>query len=120
MAKTLPVSVRLEAELNDKLAAIARALDRPKSWAIVQAVEEYVAIQQWQFAAIEEGLAAAERGDVVPHEEVTRWVDSWGRPDELPMPRSPARPAGPSAAPEKIHQKKADTSSTSSRSRKRA
>lgn len=87
MSKTAPVSVRLDSTLNDRVAAVAAALDRPKSWVIEQAVQDFVAVQEWQLAAIDEGIRAADAGRVVPHEEVVSWVQSWGRPDELPMPK---------------------------------
>jgi predicted transcriptional regulator len=86
MSKTAPVSVRLEAALNDQVTAIAATLDRPRSWVIEQAVRDFVAMQEWQLAAIDEGIKAADAGRVVAHEDVVAWVRSWGRPDELPMP----------------------------------
>ena len=87
MSKTAPVSVRLEESLNQEVAAIAAALDRPKSWVIEQAVKDFVATQQWQLAASGEGIKAADEGRVAAHEDVAAWVESWGRPDELPMPK---------------------------------
>jgi predicted transcriptional regulator len=87
MNKTAPVSVRLDAGLNERVTAVARALDRPKSWVIEQAVQDFVAMQEWQLAAIDEGLRAADAGRVVAHEDVVAWVQSWGSPDELPMPK---------------------------------
>jgi predicted transcriptional regulator len=87
MGKTAPVSVRLEAALNDQVAAIAAALDRPKSWVIEQAVRDFVAVQEWQLAAIDAGIRAADEGRTVAHEDVVAWVQSWGLPDELPMPK---------------------------------
>ena len=87
MSKTAPVSVRLEPALNDQVTAIATALDRPKSWVIEQAVRDFVAVQEWQLAAIDEGIRAADAGRVVAHEGVVAWVQSWGRPDELPTPK---------------------------------
>jgi predicted transcriptional regulator len=39
-------------------------------------------------AAIDEGIAAADAGDLVDHEDVVAWVRSWGRPDELPLQKS--------------------------------
>ena len=88
MSKTTPVSVRLQPALNDQLTAVAASLDRPKSWVIEQAVSDFVALQAWQLAAIDEGLKAADEGRVVPHEDVAAWVKSWGGPNELPMPKS--------------------------------
>ena len=86
MRKTAPVSVRLEPALNDQVTAIAAALDRPKSWVIEQAVRDFVALQEWQLAAIGAGIRAADAGRLVAHEDVVAWVGSWRRPDELPMP----------------------------------
>jgi predicted transcriptional regulator len=86
MSKTLPVTVRLPLELNQQVADIAQALDRPKSWVIEQAIKDFVAVQAWHLAAIDEGIRAANAGQVVAHDDVAAWVRSWGKPDELPMP----------------------------------
>ena len=86
MSKTLPVSVRLSPELNKQVTDIAHALDRPKSWVIEQAIKDFVAVQAWHLAAIEEGGRDADAGRVVSHDDVAAWVRSWGQPDELPMP----------------------------------
>jgi predicted transcriptional regulator len=74
MNKTAPVNVRLDAGLNERATAIARALDRPKSWVIEQAVQDFVAMHGWQLVAIDEGLRAADAGRVVAHEDVVAWV----------------------------------------------
>jgi predicted transcriptional regulator len=87
MSKGLPVSIRLEPELNEHVAAIAAALDRPKSWVIEQAIREFVDVQAWQLAAIDAGIASADAGRVVAHEDVAAWVRSWGGPDEMPAPK---------------------------------
>jgi len=79
-AKGQPVSVRLQPALNEQVIAIAHALDRPKSWLIEQAVKDFVAVQTWQMAAIDEGIQAADAGRVVAHEDVAAWVRSWGQP----------------------------------------
>ncbi|HME22089.1 MAG TPA: CopG family ribbon-helix-helix protein [Acetobacteraceae bacterium] len=87
MSKTVPVSVRLEAALNDQVAAIAAALDRPKSWVIEQSVQDFVTVQDWQLAAIDEGIEAADEARVARHDDVVALVRSWGGPNGLPMPR---------------------------------
>ena len=41
----------------------------------------------WQAARIKEALDEARSGAPgVPHEEVVRWMESWGTDDELPPP----------------------------------
>jgi predicted transcriptional regulator len=87
MSKISPISVRLDAGLNDRVTAIAAALDRSKSWVIEQAVADFVAVQEWQLAAIDVGITAADAGQVVAHDEVVAWVRSWGKADELPIPK---------------------------------
>ena len=37
--------------------------------------------------AIERGLADIEAGRFVPHEEVEKWLRSWGTDNELPPPK---------------------------------
>ena len=47
----------------------------------------------WQLAQIKEGLAEDEQGvPGVRHEEVVRWMRSWGTDHELPMPEPPTGP----------------------------
>jgi predicted transcriptional regulator len=87
MSKSLPVSVRLEPALSARVAAIAAAFDRRKSWVIEQAVRDFVAMQEWRLAAIDDGIGAADADHMVAHGDVVAWVESWGRPDELRPPR---------------------------------
>jgi predicted transcriptional regulator len=86
MAKAASVNLRLEPELDQKLSAVATRLDRSRSWVIQQALKEFIELQLWQMSAIEEGLRDVESGRVTAHEDVVAWVESWGQPDELPMP----------------------------------
>lgn len=39
-------------------------------------------------AADAEGLADADAGRLVPHEEVAAWLDTWGTPESKPAPAS--------------------------------
>jgi predicted transcriptional regulator len=50
--------------------------------------DKLLAVQEWQLAAIEEGIAAAERGDLIPHKDVQAWVESLGSAHELPLPQA--------------------------------
>jgi len=86
MSKAVPVSFRLQPEINEELGRVATSMDRPKSWVIERAVKDYLELQAWQLAAIDAGIADADAGNLVPHEDVVAWVKSWGTDDELPMP----------------------------------
>ena len=82
-------TIRLTPELDKQVGKIAEAMDRPKSWVIEQAVKDFVAVQEWHLAAIEEGLRDGDAGRVVPHDDVAAWMRTWGKPDELPAPECP-------------------------------
>jgi predicted transcriptional regulator len=86
VSKSLSASVLLPPELDEEVADIAAALDRPKSWVIEQAIRDFVAVQTWHLEAIDEGIRDADAGRVAAHDDVATWVRSWGKPDQLPMP----------------------------------
>ena len=40
-------------------------------------------------AAVDEGIADAKAGRILPYEKVRRWLLSWGSDKELPPPKCP-------------------------------
>jgi predicted transcriptional regulator len=86
MAETELVSVRVPIETAQRLKALAEAMQRSKSFLGAQAIEEFVAAHEWQLAAIREGVDAADAGQVVEHDRVTAWVESWGTDSEKEKP----------------------------------
>ncbi|TPM22546.1 CopG family ribbon-helix-helix protein [Mesorhizobium sp. B2-3-5] len=56
-------TVRLSDDTTNRLDQLAEKLDRSRSYMAAQAIEDFVARQEWQLAEIEAGLAEAERGD---------------------------------------------------------
>ncbi len=87
MAKSAMMTVRLTPEVSEKLEALARDTKRSKSYLASEAIESYVALNAWQVAHIKAALAEdGEGAPGVPHEEVMRWMKSWGTDRELPRP----------------------------------
>lgn len=86
MSDSTLISVRVSAKTAKKLAALAAATERSKSYLAAQAIEEYLEIQEWQIKAIKEGIASADAGELVDHSEVVDWVKSWDTEDEKAMP----------------------------------
>jgi predicted transcriptional regulator len=84
----MSMEIRLEDDLDKRLGSVASALDQPKAWAIEQAVRDFVETQEWQIAAIKEGMRDADAGRTIDHADVAAWVRSWGTDKELPRPTS--------------------------------
>lgn len=70
MSDTAVFTVRVPEALKERIDALAGALDRPRSWIVQTALEEFVATQAWQVEEIRAALAEAEAGDVASEEEV--------------------------------------------------
>ena len=86
MSATVPVTVRVPVEVNEKLEQLARVTRRSKSWLASEAIGGYVKSESDYLAAVEEGLADVQAGRTVPHEKVREWLLSWGTEHELPPP----------------------------------
>jgi predicted transcriptional regulator len=67
-------TVRLPEEVTKKLDALASKLDRSRSYVAAQAIEDFVAREQWQLADIEAGLREAERGEFATNAEVAATI----------------------------------------------
>ncbi len=71
------VTVRMAADKRAQLDALARAVDRDRSWLINEAVDAYLAVHRWQIAHIEAGLRDAEADDFASDEEVEAAWRRW-------------------------------------------
>ena len=54
-----------------------------------EAVAEFLAVQDWQVAAVNAGIQLLDRGEVVAHSAVREWIESWGADEELDPPKPP-------------------------------
>jgi RHH-type rel operon transcriptional repressor/antitoxin RelB len=77
MAGKNVLTVRVSAELQDRLDAIAEAVERPRSWIVNRALEAFVESESWQIAEIKRGLAEADAGDFANDAEVTAIFEKW-------------------------------------------
>lgn len=78
MADSKVLSVRISAETEARLDRVARMMKRTKSFVGAEAIEEYVAVQEWQLAGIEEAMTSLDGGKGIPHDEVRRWAARLG------------------------------------------
>ena len=72
---SMPVSLRVPADLIETLDKIAAVLERPRSWVMLRALRQYIADEGQEVLDVQEGIAEAERGEVVPIEEVLAEID---------------------------------------------
>jgi RHH-type rel operon transcriptional repressor/antitoxin RelB len=78
MMKTASVSARLTPDTAKKIALLAKALNRSKSYLAAEAIEAYVNDQQWQIEAIIEGIKEADEGKFATERQMKKTLAKWG------------------------------------------
>ncbi|MGB8885223.1 MAG: hypothetical protein WCC87_00785 [Candidatus Korobacteraceae bacterium] len=68
------VSFRTDSAKVQALDTLASLQDRDRSYLLNQAVDNYLELQQYHIALIEEGIRQANAGDLVDHSEVEKMV----------------------------------------------
>jgi predicted transcriptional regulator len=63
-------TVRLDDATLDALDQLAEKTERSRSWLVARAIEDFVALNAWQIGKIEEGIAAADRGEFASDDEL--------------------------------------------------
>ena len=71
-------TVRMEDNLLQRVDGIAESLNRPRSWIINQALERFVAYEEWYIQEVKSGLAELDKGEVATDREVVERFKKWG------------------------------------------
>ena len=69
---TTTLTVRIRPEVAERLGRLAEATQRTKSFLAAEAIEEYVALQEWQIQAIQQGIEEADRGEGMELDDVRK------------------------------------------------
>jgi predicted transcriptional regulator len=69
------MEVRLNYDLQAKLAQLASQQGRDSEALVIEAVERMVNYNQWFMHEVEKGISAADRGELVEHEDVKTRID---------------------------------------------
>ena len=72
---SIPVSLRIPADLIETLDKIATALERSRSWVMLRALRQYVADEGQEVLDVQEGIAELDRGEGIPIEDVLAEMD---------------------------------------------
>jgi len=75
MSKTAIVTARIDADLSGRLDTLATLHERSRASVIERAVRRYVEEELAFHAFIQEGVDAADRGEVYSQEEMEAWVE---------------------------------------------
>jgi predicted transcriptional regulator len=70
------MEVKLSPELQAKLDGMATQQGRDSASLVHEAVERMVNYEEWFAQEVEKGLAAADRGEFIDHEEIKKLIDS--------------------------------------------
>lgn len=68
--KDITISARVPEELGQQVDRLAAAANRNRSWVVEEALRAYLAKEMQFIEAVQEGIDAYKRGEVVAHEEV--------------------------------------------------
>ncbi|MCA1371609.1 hypothetical protein ILFOPFJJ_06863 [Ensifer psoraleae] len=71
---TAAFTVRVQDEIAEKLDRIAALSDRSRAYLAAQAIEDYVAREEWQLAEIQAGIDEADRGEFASANELASVV----------------------------------------------
>lgn len=63
-------SVRLDPEKRQHLDSLAASMDRSRSYLVNQAIDRFLDYHAWKLDRVEEGLSAADRGELVSHDDL--------------------------------------------------
>lgn len=71
---TAAFTVRVQDDIVEKLDKIAALSDRSRAYVAAQAIEDYVAREEWQLAEIQAGIDEADHGEVASANELANVV----------------------------------------------
>ena len=72
---SMPISLRVPAEIIETLDKVAAILERPRSWVMLRAIRQYLADEGQEVLDVQEGIAELDRGEGIPIEEVLAEMD---------------------------------------------
>lgn len=71
------MEIPLNPDVQNKLSRIAAARGSAVESVAREAIERFVDYDDWFIREVEKGITAANRGDLIEHEDVRKQADSW-------------------------------------------
>jgi predicted transcriptional regulator len=66
---------------------VGKAIQSLQVFSGSRTIAAYVESEEWQLAEIQAGQSEFDAGPFVSHDQVSRWLKSWGKGGELKAPR---------------------------------
>jgi RHH-type transcriptional regulator, rel operon repressor / antitoxin RelB len=85
--RSTTLTVRVDAAAMKRLERLAKSTGRTRSLLAAEAINEYLDVNEWQVAGIEQAITSLDRGEGVAHERVKDWIASWDGASERPIPK---------------------------------
>ena len=86
--ETQTVTAHIPKELVARVDAMAALEDRPRGWAVKQALADWADMAEQRHRMTLEGLASADAGLGIPHAEMIAWAESLGTAQPLSLPKA--------------------------------
>ncbi len=85
--ETQTVTAHIPKDLVARVDALAAREDRPRGWAVKQALADWVAAQEEHQRMIQEARIDVAAGRVIDHSAMLAWADSLSTDAPLPAPK---------------------------------
>ena len=85
---TTTLSVRIDNNTKKQLEVLAKRARRSKSFLAAEAIAAFVEAESWQLDEIQAGLGELDEGRALAHQDVSKWLRSWGKKRERKAPRA--------------------------------
>jgi predicted transcriptional regulator len=85
-AASTTFTVRVDTATKKRLESLAKNTGRSRSFIAAEAINKYLAINDWQIAGIKTAIASVDLDGTILQADIEAWVSSLGSPSELPIP----------------------------------
>jgi predicted transcriptional regulator len=72
------MTIRLEAELKQRLDQLAQATHRSKSFLAAEALRDFIELNEWQIQEIKKAVSEADKGEFASDSAVNKTLARWG------------------------------------------
>lgn len=85
---TVLISAQIEKSIKDDLRELCKRTHRSQSDCVGKALADFLAREREHTERVQEGIDAANRGEMIDDETIDEWLSSWGTENELQPPEA--------------------------------